>query len=238
MGFGYDLYGQSMENLADQENGIGYILPKTAQNFAKRNLNVLAQGKNIMGQLAMAVPSLDGVRGSINVNNNKNHLRQTGGIQGFTRPANIDLYVNGSNGQGNSPGYVYDRILNDSMGPPVGTRGKNSKTSIKNGVRRDVQTSSTRFSNTVTNRHPEPNTPKRIRGELEKRAGGRSIADYMQGSKDFDENSSDELGVTGRPKAGLKVKFKKEEPVSANGYRRKSHLSIEDNVYGGGADGR
>lgn len=236
MGFGYDLLGHSTENLAYHENGIGYILPKTAQNFANRNLGVLAQGKNIMGGLTMAVPSLDGARGGTNVNNNKNHLRQTGGRQGFSRPANIDLYVNGSNFQGNSPGYVYNRILNDSMGPPVGTRGKGSKTSINPGVRRDVQTSSTRFSNSVTNRHPEPNTPKRIRGELEKTAGGRSIADYMQGSKYFDENSSDDLGVSGRPKAELKVKFKKEDPVSANGYRRKSYLAIEDDVYG--ADGK
>jgi hypothetical protein len=245
MGFGYDLLRHSMENLAGEENGIGYILPKTSQNFANRNLNVLAQGKagdmlvgkNIMGQLAVAVPSLAGAGGGTDVNNNKNHKRQTGGRQGFTQPANIDLYLNGSNCQTNSPGYVYERILNETMGQ-VGTRCKNSKKSVNTGVRRDVQTSNTQLSNTVTDRHHEPKTTGKIRGEPVKKAGGRSIPDYMQDSKDFTDNSSDDLGVSGKPKAGLRVKFKKEEPVSANGYRQKSYLAIEDNVNGTGGDGR
>lgn len=150
---------------------------------------------------------------------------------------NIDLYVNGSNCQTNSPGYVYERILNETMGQ-VGTRCKNSKKSVNAGVRRDVQTSSTRLSNTVINRHPETNTNGKIRDELERKAGGRSMADYMQYSKDLDENSSDDFGLSGRPKPGLMVKFKKEEAVSANRYRQKSYLAIEDNVYGTGGDER
>jgi hypothetical protein len=120
----------------------------------------------------------------------------------------------------------------------VGTRSKNSKKSVNAAVRRDVQTSSTRLSNSVINRHPEPNTCGKIRGEMERKTGGRSMADYMQDSKDFDENSSDDLGVSGRPKPRLRIKIKKEEPVSANGYRQKSYLAIEDNVYGTGGDER
>jgi hypothetical protein len=70
-----------MENLAGEENGIGYFLPKTSQNFANTNLGVLAQGKagdmlvgkNIMGELAVAVPGMAGAGGGTGVNNYKNH---------------------------------------------------------------------------------------------------------------------------------------------------------------------
>jgi hypothetical protein len=81
MGYGYDLYGHSMENLTGEENGIGYNLPKTSQNFANRNLGVLGQGKagdmlvgkNIIGELAVAIPGMVGGGGGTGVNYYKNH---------------------------------------------------------------------------------------------------------------------------------------------------------------------